>query len=92
MSFVIKTTADGLIYIKAANITHIKKPNSLEGAKVLGKPLVVNANHIGFLSFNNEGHVTYFMASGFEISMKVLYEEAEEAFNCAKGNVEKIIR
>jgi len=32
------------------------------------------------------------MASGFEISMKIFYEEAEEAFNCAKGSIEKIIR
>lgn len=92
MSYVIKTTSDGLIYIKASFVTNVKKPNALEGAKVLGKPLVINANHIGFLSFNVEGHVTYFMASGFEISMNVLYEEAEEAFNCAKGNIGKVVR
>jgi len=58
----------------------------------MGQPLVINVNHIGFLSYNIEGHVTFFMASGFEISMKIFYEEAEEAFNCAKGNIEKIIR
>ncbi|WP_042721377.1 MULTISPECIES: hypothetical protein [Flavobacteriales] len=92
MSYIIKTTSEGLIYIKASNIINVKKPNSIEGAKVLGKPLVVNVNHIGFLSFNIEGNVTFFMASGFEISVNVLYEEAEEAFNCAKASIEKIIR
>lgn len=71
---------------------NVKKPNSLEGAKVLGQPLVVNADNIAFLSFNVEGHVTYFMTNGFEVSVKILYEEAEEAFNCAKSNMERIIR
>lgn len=92
MGYIIKTTSDGLIYVKASSVIHVKKPNAQEGAKVMGQPLVINVNHIGFLSYNIEGHVTFFMASGFEISMKIFYEEAEEAFNCAKGNIEKIIR
>jgi hypothetical protein len=92
VSYIIKTTSDGLIYVKASNIINVKKPNSIEGAKVLGKPLVINVNHIGFLSFNMDGNVTFFMASGFEISVNILYEEAEEAFNCAKANIEKTIR
>ncbi|MDQ1159993.1 hypothetical protein QE422_000361 [Chryseobacterium sp. SORGH_AS 447] len=92
MAYIIKTASDGLIYLKASYVLNVKKPNSLEGAKVLGQPLVINVNHIVFLSFNVEGHVTYFMANGFEISMKILYEEAEEAFSCAKANVEKVIR
>ncbi len=92
MAYIIRTTSDGLIYIKASYIINVKKPNSLEGAKVLGQPLIVNADNIGFLSFNVEGHVTYFMANGFEISMKALYEEAEEAFNCAKAHIERIIK
>ncbi len=71
---------------------NVKKPNSLEGAKVLGQPLVINADNIAFLSFSIEGHVTYFMTNGFEVSVKVLYEEAEEAFNCAKANMERIVR
>ncbi len=71
---------------------NVKKPNSLEGAKVLGQPLVVNADNIAFLSFNVEGHVTYFMTNGFEVSVKVLYEEAEDAFNCAKANMERLVR
>ena len=75
MSYIIKTTSEGLIYVKASNIITVKKPNSIEGAKVLGKPLVINVNHIGFLSFNIDGNVTFFMASGFEISINVLYEE-----------------
>lgn len=92
MAYIIKTTPDGLIYIKASFVIHVKRPNSPEGAKVLGQPLVINAGNIAFLSFNIEGHVTYFMANGFEISVKVLYEEAEEAFNLAKANAEKIIK
>ncbi|GEN75542.1 hypothetical protein [Chryseobacterium hagamense] len=92
MAYIIKTTSDGLIYIKASFVIHVKKPNSLEGAKVLGQPLVVNAGNIAFLSFNVEGHVTYFMANGFEISVKVLFEEAEEAFNCAQARMERIVR
>lgn len=92
MSYIIKTTEDGLLYVKASNVITVKKPNSIEGAKVLGKPLVINVNHIGFLSFNIDGHVTFFMASGFEISVNILHEEAEDAFNCAKAGIEKIIR
>lgn len=92
MSYIIKTTSEGLIYVKASSVINVKKPNSIEGAKILGKPLLINVNHIGFLSFNNDGNVTFFMASGFEISVNILYEEAEDAFNAAKANIEKIIR
>ncbi len=92
MSYIVKATSDGLIYLKASHVIHVKKPNSIEGAKVLGKPLIINVNQIGFLSFNMEGNVTFFMASGFEISLKIFYEEAEEAFQCAKARIEKVIR
>ncbi len=92
MSYIVKTTSGGLIYLKASHVIQVKRPNSIEGAKVLGKPLIINADHIGFLSFNLEGHVTYFMASGFEISLKIFYEEAEEAFHCAKARMEKTVR
>lgn len=92
MAYIVRTTSDGLIYIKASYVINVKRPNSLEGAKVLGQPLIINVDHIGFLSFNVEGHVAYFMANGFEISMKILYEEAEEALNCAKAGIDKIIK
>lgn len=92
MSYILKTTSTGLIYIKASRIINVRKPNSIDGAKVLGKPLIINVNHIGFLSFDIDGKVTFFMASGFEISMDVLYDDAEEALNCAKANIEKIIK
>ncbi|MFC3158538.1 hypothetical protein ACFOEQ_08355 [Chryseobacterium arachidis] len=71
MSYILKTTSQGLIYIKASSVIKVVKPNSIEGAKILGKPLIINANHIGFLSFDSEGKVTYFMANGFEISMNL---------------------
>ncbi|WP_294221689.1 hypothetical protein [uncultured Chryseobacterium sp.] len=92
MAYIMKTTPDGLISIKASYVINVRKPNSLEGAKVLGQPLIINADQIVFLSFNIDGHVTYFMANGFEISMKILYEEAEEAFNLAKAGKEKIVK
>ncbi|MFL9833730.1 hypothetical protein [Chryseobacterium terrae] len=82
------STSDGLIYIKQSIIINLKRPNSLEGAKVLGKPVVINVNHIGFLSHNLDGNVTFFMANGFEISMNVFYSEAEEVFNNAKAGIE----
>ncbi|SEM28873.1 hypothetical protein SAMN05421856_102212 [Chryseobacterium taichungense] len=91
MPYTIKTTKEGLIYIKASNIIKISKPNSIDGAKVLGYPLIINANQITFLSFDTENKVTYFMMNGFQISMKVLFEDAEEALQIARSNIEKII-
>lgn len=92
VSYIIKSTAEGLIYIKSSHITHIRRPNAIEGAKVLGKPLIINADHIGFLSYNTEGMTAFYMTNGFEIALKVLHEEAEEALHCAKSRTEKIIR
>jgi len=92
VAYTIKTTQEGLIYIKASVIIRIGKPNSVDGAKVLGFPLIINAEQINFLSFDTESKVTYFMSNGFQISMKVLYEEAEEALRMAKSNIEKIIK
>lgn len=91
MNSKLKTTAEGLVYIKPSVIITLKKPNALEGAKVLGKPVIINVNHIGFLSHNTEGNVTYFMANGFEISMNVFYNDAEEILNAAKANIIKSI-
>lgn len=57
---------NGLIYISQKVILGIKRPNSLEGAKVLGKPVLINACNIVFLSHNNDGQVTFFIQNGFE--------------------------
>lgn len=92
MAYTIKTTKEGLIYIKASCIIRVGKPNSMDGAKVLGFPLIINADEINFLSFDTEGKVTYFMTNGYQISMKILYEEAEEALRTAKSNIEKVIK
>ncbi|GEM_PF-693457 len=92
MSYTIKTTREGLIYIKASSIIKVSRPNSIDGAKVSGGPLIINADHITFLSFDMESKVTYFMVNGFQISMKILYQEAEEALQYAKSCVEKIIK
>jgi len=91
MSYILKTTTAGLIYIWPSRVINVKKPNATDGAKILGKPVIVNVNQIGFLSFNVEGKVTFFMANGFEISMNVPYDAAEEALNCAKEHTEKTI-
>ncbi|KQT18160.1 hypothetical protein ASG31_05350 [Chryseobacterium sp. Leaf404] len=87
----IRSTSDGLIYVKSSLIENLKRPNALEGAKALGKPVIINADHIGFLSYNNDGRVTFFMTNGFEISINVFFDEAEIIFNCAKGGIEKEI-
>ncbi|SMP15064.1 hypothetical protein [Chryseobacterium profundimaris] len=92
MSYTIKTTKEGLIYIKASSIIKVSRPNSIEGAKVSGGPLIINADHVSFLSFDTESKVTYFMMNGFQISMKILYQEAEEALQYAKLREEKIIK
>ncbi|MFY1045993.1 hypothetical protein [Chryseobacterium sp. GP-SGM7] len=87
MNIKLRSTSDGLIYIKQSVIINLKRPNSLEGAKALGKPIIVNVNHINFLSHNIDGNVTFFMTNGFEISMNVFYDEAEEILNNAKAGL-----
>lgn len=88
MNAKLRSTLDGLIYIKQSIIMNIKRPNALDGAKVLGKPVVINVNHISFLSHDLEGKVTFFLANGFEISMNVYFDDAERIFNFAKAGVE----
>jgi hypothetical protein len=39
-----------------------------------------------------EGKVTYFMMNGYQISMKIMFQEAEEALQYAQSNIEKIIK
>ncbi|MCJ8152718.1 hypothetical protein MKJ01_02935 [Chryseobacterium sp. SSA4.19] len=92
MSYIIRTSSAGLIYVLGSKVIKIGKPNSIDGCKTLGKSLLINADQIVFLGFNMEHHVTFFMTNGFEISLQIPFAEAEEAFNCAKGNIEKIIR
>jgi len=92
VSYTIKTTKEGLIYIKASSIIRVSRPNSIDGAKVSGGPLIINADHITFLSFDTESKVTYFLMNGFQVSMKILFQEAEEALQYAKSHVEKIIK
>ncbi|WP_374459446.1 hypothetical protein [Chryseobacterium taeanense] len=92
MPYTIKTTKNGLIYIKSSGIISIRKPNSIDRAKTEGHPLIINADHISFLSFDTENKVTYFMMNGFQISVKILFDEAEEALQAAKLHIEKIIK
>lgn len=92
MPYTIKATKEGLIYIKASSVIKISKPNSIDGAKTSGSPLIINANQVTFLSFDTESKVTYFMVNGFQISMKIIFQEAEEALQLARLNIEKIIK
>ncbi len=92
MAYTIKTTKEGLIYIKASTIIRIGKPNAVDGAKVLGFPLIINAEQINFLSYDMESKVTFFLSNGFQVSLKILFEEAEEALRMAKANIEKVIK
>lgn len=87
----LQSTNTGLIRIKQSIIISLKRPNALEGAKVLGKPVIINANQIGFLSHNLDGEVTFFMINGFEISLNVFYDEAEKVFSNAKAGIESDI-
>lgn len=91
MNTKLQSALNGLIYIKQSLIINLKRPNSLEGAKVLGKPVVINVEHIVFLSHNVDGNVTFFMANGFEISINVFFDEAEEVFRNAKAGIESNI-
>lgn len=91
MNTKLQSTLNGLIYIKQSLIINLKRPNALEGAKVLGKPVIINVEHIGFLSHNMDGNVTFFMANGFEISINVFFDEAEEVFRNAKAGIESNI-
>ncbi|MGD1317771.1 hypothetical protein [Chryseobacterium sp. 2R14A] len=79
----LKCTTSGLIYVKQTIIVSIKRPNSLEGAKVLGKPVLINACNVIFLSHNTNGQVTFFMQNGFEISVNTFFSEAEQILNSA---------
>lgn len=53
------------------------------GAKVLGKQVLINACNIVFFSHNNDGHVTFFMQNGFEMSINIFFSEAEQILNSA---------
>lgn len=88
MNAKLRSTKDGLIYIKQSIIINLRRPNALEGAKVLGKPVIVNVSQIVFLSHNLDGNITFFMTNGFEISINVYFEDAEKIFNFAKAGVE----
>lgn len=79
----LKCNNNGLINISQKVILGIKRPNSLEGAKVLGKPVLINACNIILLSHNNDGQVTFFMQNGFEISINIFFSEAEQILNSA---------
>lgn len=83
----LKSTVEGLIYIKHSIVLTIRRANSIEAAKVLGKPVIVNCDQISFLTHNPDGNVTFFMTNGFEIALNVMYDEAEKIFNCAKSRV-----
>ncbi|WP_312079117.1 hypothetical protein [Chryseobacterium sp.] len=87
----LQSTEDGLIYVKASLINQMKRPNNLEGAKSFGKQVIINVNHIGFLSHNSDGIVAFFMANGFEISINVFFDQAEQILRSAKaGRVDEI--
>lgn len=79
----LKCNCNNLIYISQKVILSIKRPNSLEGAKVLGKPVLINIYNVAFLSHNNDGQVTFFMQNGFEISINVFFSDAEQILNSA---------
>lgn len=79
----LKCTNNGLIYISQTIIVNMKRPNSLEGAKTFGKPIIINVCNLVFLSHNNDRQVTFFLQNGFEISVNAFFSEAEQILNSA---------
>ncbi len=87
----LETTVEGLIIIYPSSVQSMRRANSAEGAKTLGAPIILDSQQICFLAFNNEGYVTFFINNGFEISLKIEYQEAKNAYNYAKMKVMHII-
>lgn len=87
----LETTVEGLIIIYPSCVQSMRRPNSAEGAKTLGAPVILDSEHICFLAFNNEGHITFFLSNGFEISLKINYNEAKNAYNCAKMKIKYVM-
>ena len=55
MKIKLETTVEGLINIHPSVLQSMRRPNSAEGAKALGAPVIVDSENICFLAFNNEG-------------------------------------
>ena len=83
----LETTAEGLIIIYPSCIQSIRRTNASEGAKTLGAPVIIDSEHVSFLAFNNDGYVTFFLSNGFEISLKIDYDEAKNAYLNAKMKI-----
>jgi hypothetical protein len=87
----LETTVEGLIIVYPSTIQSMRRANSVEGAKALGAPIIVDAAHICFLAFNNEGYITFFLSNGFEISLKINHDEAKDVYNYAKMKVIHVV-
>ncbi len=87
----LETTVEGMIIISPSFVQSIRRSNSVEGAKTLGAPIILDSEHICFLAFNNDGYVTFFLSNGFEISLKINYDDAKNAYNYAKMKVMDVI-
>ena len=91
MKTIVETTVEGLIIIHPSSVQAMRRTNSAEGAKTLGAPVIIDSEHICFLAFNNDGDVTFFLSNGFEISLKIDYDEAKDAYNFAKRKVVHVL-
>lgn len=75
----LETTVEGLIIIYPSSLQAMRRTNSAEGAKTLGAPVIIDSEHICSLAFNNDGDVSFFLRNGFEISLKIHYDEAKRS-------------
>jgi len=91
MKIKLETTVEGLVIIHPSVLQSMRRPNSAEGAKALGAPVIVDSENICFLAFNNEGYVTFFLNNGFEISLKITHDEVKNAYNFAKMKIKHVI-
>ncbi|MCW3170826.1 hypothetical protein OMO38_20030 [Chryseobacterium sp. 09-1422] len=84
MKYNIRTSCEGLIIIHPSKILKICRPNSIEGTKSLGAPVIINVDHICLVSFNREGNPCYFLSNGFEVAINLPIDVVSKAFENAK--------
>jgi hypothetical protein len=81
----IRTTCEGLIIIPPSKIVKICKANSIEATKKLGADVLLDADHICFLTFNGDGRPCFFMSNGYEVALNTEYIIMREAWENAKA-------
>lgn len=85
MKLKIRTTSEGLIVIHPSKVVKIGRANSIESTKSLGANILLNADHICFLTFNMDGRPCYFMSNGCEVALNTEHKLMQEIWENAKA-------